>query len=119
MKAVCKLLELTSRSGLQLCHVFKIGFCLLACSPCRELQKVLQQGAATLQSTEKQDRKTQGWKTEALQAAEAAYIEQLKQEAQEGVASCRGACKVDVPFDFWVHVLEKHEGTGTRQMQPG
>lgn len=47
--------------------------------------------------------------------AEAAAAEQLRQEAAAGVAALGGACTVSVAHDFWLHVLEKHEGPGPRQ----
>lgn len=55
------------------------------------------------------------WNEEALDAAEAVYVKQLQQEALKGVASVKGGSKiskVSVPFDFWVHVCEKHDGNG-------
>jgi len=49
-----------------------------------------------------------GWSDEALEAAEAAYVKQLQDEALESVKKCGAGCKVTIPFDFWLHVLEKH-----------
>lgn len=85
---------------------------------------MLQQAGAARQQTEgpgsrSDDGREQasGWSNRALEAAEAAYVEQLRLEALKGAASARGGqgVKVSVPFDFWVHVLEKHEGPGPRK----
>jgi hypothetical protein len=89
--------------------------CLLFLPRNRELQRVLKQGTAALKQPGAKafESNKPGWGEKALEAAEAVYLEQLQREALEGVASIEGAvCRVTVPFDFWLHVLEKHEGPG-------
>ena len=85
---------------------------------------MLQQGGAAKQQTEgsgsifdRAQEQASGWSSRALEAAEAAYVEQLRREALDAAATTRGGggVKVSVPFDFWVHVMEKHEGPGPRQ----
>eukprot|EP00983_Pelagomonas_calceolata_P006545 215261-Pelagomonas_calceolata.AAC.5 len=93
-----------------------------------QLQQVLQQGTSAYQlapvrqpgpgtegekaSRESEERADEvqdvGWSRQALEAAESMYVQQLQQEALESVAQNGASCNVSVPFDFWLHVLEKH-----------